>query len=342
MPARLGLSLAAMLVAGFAVAAGAEPQAVKPPGNEDCLACHSDPDVKRANGTTLFVDQPTYEHSRHASLACVDCHKDLASVQEFPHAETLAKVGCAACHDAEAAKYQDSIHAWAKEKAGLTASAPACADCHGTHNIKGPDESTSRVGRANIPATCGSCHQGVVEQYRHGIHAMALASGNANAPVCSDCHAAHTIRRVDTETWRLDVLKECGSCHVESLRTYRDTFHGQVTALGFVRVATCADCHGSHDIRPRRDPDSRIASTHLVATCGQCHHQASASFVRYDPHADRRNYDRSPTLYWVGLFMDGLLLTVFSFFGVHTLLWLGRGLYDRRIKPGRGASGRKP
>jgi nitrate/TMAO reductase-like tetraheme cytochrome c subunit len=336
---RQAVLLATLLSLGLAVGGVAEAQTVKPPANDDCLACHSDPDTKRANGTSLAVNPTTFEHSKHGPLACVDCHKDLATLQEFPHAEKLAKVSCASCHDAEAAKYHDSIHAWAKEKAGLTASAPACADCHGTHDIKGPGEPTSRVSRPNIPATCGACHKGVVEQYSRGIHAAALANGNAKAPVCSDCHTAHTIRRVDTEAWRLDVLNECGSCHAESLRTYRDTFHGQVTALGFVRVATCADCHGSHDIKPKRDSDSRIASAQLLATCGQCHHQANASFVRYDPHADRHNHDRSPVLYWVGIFMDGLLVTVFSFFGVHTLLWLGRGLHERRNK-GDGASGR--
>ena len=38
---------------------------------------------------------------------------------------------------------------------------------------------------------------------------------------------------------------------------------------------------------------------------------------------------RSASLYYTGRFMDGLLLVVFSFFGVHTLLWLGRGLKER-------------
>lgn len=48
---------------------------------------------------------------------------------------------------------------------------------------------------------------------------------------CVDCHTAHQIARADTDRWRLSVLGECGSCHVESMRTYRDTFHDQVSPL---------------------------------------------------------------------------------------------------------------
>jgi hypothetical protein len=35
----------------------------------------------------------------------------------------------------------------------------------------------------------------------------------------------------------LDIVKECGTCHEDLFRTYRDTYHGQVTSLGFTRTA---------------------------------------------------------------------------------------------------------
>jgi hypothetical protein len=120
------------------------------------------------------------------------------------------------------------------------------------------------------------------------------------------------------------VIKECGTCHVEAIRTYRDTFHGQVTQLGFVRVAACADCHGAHDIFPKSDPRSMVSPERVVQTCGSCHQGANESFVKYDPHADRHNRERNPLLYWSSKFMETLLLGVFLFFGVHTALWFTR------------------
>jgi len=330
MARRLGLALATILLfLGSASTAGAQAQPPKSPANDDCLACHGDAEAKRENGTSVAVDQKVFADSKHGPLECVDCHKDLATIQEFPHPEKLAKVNCASCHDEEGAKYHDSIHSWAKEKAGL-AVAPACADCHGTHDIRGTDDKTSRVFRANIPATCGSCHQGVLDKYRVGIHATKRDAGNDAAPVCADCHTDHGIQRTDTDAARLSVTAECGTCHAESMRTYRDTFHGQVTRLGFVRVATCADCHGAHDIFPKADARSMVNAANRVTTCQKCHPSANENFAQYDPHADRHDKARSASLYYTGKFMDGLLISVFGFFGVHTVLWFSRGLKERR------------
>jgi len=324
--------LATWLSTGASGIAAAAPADVTPPANDDCLACHGDASLKRDDGRSLAVDAKLFEGSMHGPLACVDCHADLAKA-ELPHEAKLARVRCASCHDDIGGKYHDSIHAWAKEKAGLTTAAPSCADCHGTHDIKAHTDQTSRVFRDRVPATCGSCHAGIREQYDRGIHAAALKKGDSRAPVCVDCHTTHSIQRVDTDKWRLSVTRECGTCHVESMRTFRDTFHGQVTALGFVRVAACADCHGAHDIVPQSDARSTVSPARLVQTCGRCHSGATASFVRYDPHADRHDKARNSSLYFAAQFMNWLLLGVFAFFGLHTVLWLQRAIRAQREVP---------
>lgn len=329
MAGRLGFCLAGVLWLGFAAGAAAQSQAAKPPANDDCLACHGDADAKRENGTSIAVDAAVFAESKHGPLACVDCHADLATLQEYPHPERLARVSCATCHDEEGAKYQDSIHSWAKERAGLTTAAPACADCHGTHDIRGTGDPKGRVFRANIPATCGSCHQGVKTRYDAGIHAAARQAGNDAAPVCADCHTAHTITRADNDRFRLDVTTECGTCHGQVVESFRRTFHGKVTELGFVRVAACADCHGAHDILPASNPASTIAKANLVQTCGRCHQGANESFVRYDPHPDPNNYARSPVMWWVNRFYTVLIAGCFAFFGLHSVLWFRRSWRER-------------
>jgi hypothetical protein len=186
------------------------------------------------------------------------------------------------------------------------------------------------VFRANIPATCGSCHQGVVARYNQGVHAVALKNHNAMAPVCTDCHTAHTIQRADTDKWRLAVTSECGTCHAQVVDSYRRTFHGKVTELGFTRVAACADCHGAHDILPASNPASTISQGRLVETCRKCHSGANERFVKYDPHPDPRNYRRSPLMWWVNRFYTVLIAGCFGFFGLHSALWFRRERIERK------------
>lgn len=323
---RIGLVCAAALLATWVSgSAAAAPADAGPPANEDCLACHGDGSLKRDDGRSLAVDAQQFEGSKHGPMACIACHADLAKA-DLPHEPKLVRVQCASCHDEIGGKYRDSIHAWAKDKAGLSTAAPSCASCHGTHDIKAHTDRTSRVFREQVPATCGSCHAGIREQYDKGIHAVALKKGDSRAPVCVDCHTTHSIQRTDSVKWRLSVTAECGSCHVESARTFLDTFHGQVTSLGYVRVAACADCHGAHDILPRSDPRSTVSEARRLDTCRRCHPAATASFVQYDPHADRHDKARSPVLHYAARIMNVLLLGVFAFFAVHTGLWLRRGL----------------
>jgi hypothetical protein len=170
------------------------------------------------------------------------------------------------------------------------------------------------------------------------VHGRAVARGNAAAPVCSDCHSAHHIQRVEGSPWQLDVIRECGTCHDESLKTYRDTFHGKVSTLGIARVAKCADCHGAHNIQRTSDQRSKVSATNIVATCRQCHPTANAAFAQFHPHAEAENRERFPKLYWASLLMTGLLVGVFGFFGVHTLLWFPRSLLERLRHGRHGAS----
>ena len=90
-------------------------------------------------------------------------------------------------------------------------------------------------------------------------------------------------------------------------------------------------------ILPASDPASPIAPGNLVATCGKCHANASASFVKSDPHADKHNPERNAALYFAAKAMQFLLFTVFGFFGLHTALWLARG-----FKESRGSASRAP
>ncbi len=332
----------------------------------DCTACHADlvsaelphatPVAKVDCGTCHESAVAAFDESIHAvarrngaahvAATCVDCHSthDIRSASD-PESRTYPltlPTTCNRCHADEEtiAKghiaignvgdlFKDSIHGRAISRSGLLVAAN-CTSCHGAHDIRKKDDSQSRVFRANIPQVCGTCHEGIHTQFTRGAHGAAWASGQTDAPVCSDCHSAHSIERADVGSWELDTVNECGTCHLDKIKTYRDTFHGQVTSLGFVRVAKCSDCHGAHEVLPKTDERSMIAPGRVLSTCQTCHEGATAGFAEYDPHADKDNRERNPELYYASRFMHWLLIGVFGFFGLHAVLWLPRSAMERR------------
>jgi hypothetical protein len=275
-----------------------------------CAGCHGDHDILPAK------DPASRTYHLNLPQTCGRCHGDERTIRAGPIA--IGNV---------AASFEDSIHGRALSRAGLMV-APNCATCHRAHDIFPANDTRSPVFHANVPATCGRCHEGILNQYQPSVHARAVAQGRA-AAVCSDCHSAHGIKAAGVPAWRLEVVRECGTCHEESIRSYRDGFHGQASALGFTRVAACADCHGAHDIAATADPRSRVHGANRVATCGGCHPGANANFVKYDPHADPRDPERSRAVYYTSRFMKLLLAGVFTFFAVHTALWFPRSWRDR-------------
>jgi hypothetical protein len=326
-------------------------------GQMACVDCHADlakatefphPEKLQRVACATCHDEPVAAHARsvHAQVekgaTCVSCH---GTHDILPSSDTASRTHplnvlktCATCHAGGhlvgpageiGTEYRDSVHGRAIERSGLTVAAN-CSSCHSSHDIRRKRDPESRVNRANVAATCGTCHQGIQTLYARSIHAQQVVQGKTGAAVCSDCHTSHRIQRTENDAWRLAVIEECGTCHVEKIATYRDTYHGKVTELGFTRVASCSSCHGSHDILPAHDPQSSVSPQNRVATCRRCHGDANENFAKYDPHADKHNRERNPALYYTNRFMQALLLGVILFFGAHTLLWFPRSFRARR------------
>jgi hypothetical protein len=91
-----------------------------------------------------------------------------------------------------------------------------------------------------------------------------------------------------------------------------------------MEVAHCWDCHGPHEVLPASDPRSPVNRANLIKTCGQCHKDANAKFVSYQPHANAYDFHSNPALYSIRIFMDLLLWSVLGFFAIHTILWFMR------------------
>jgi hypothetical protein len=326
-----------------------------------CTGCHSDiktfphPDqIAKVNCASCHADAAaalaSSVHAKASPQLCTACHggaHEIVAVKDpqSPVYPLNLPRTCGACHANKEfaqqhnlpdvySEYMDSIHGFALTKDGLLVAA-TCSSCHGSHDILAPRDPKSKVNRANIPATCGACHNGIEQQYRSGIHGQAFEAGDTDAPVCTNCHTAHQISNVREASFQVKTSATCGGCHVEKYGTYRDTFHAQVSALGYTETAHCWDCHGEHDIRPASDPTSPVAQANLVGTCGKCHTGATASFVSYSPHADSHNGKKFPALHASAIFMNALLAGFLGFSALHTLMWFIR-LRARRGRPEGG------
>src|SRR6516162_5873628 len=133
---------------------------------------------------------------------------------------------CGACHgkqmvmagsgvsSAPFTSYEQSVHG--KAVAGGSDKAAVCTDCHGTHEILAAANPKSPIAKSNVPATCAKCHESIQHEYAQSIHGQAMARGNWQAPVCTDCHGIHTIKAPKDPNSAVaseNVQNTCGSCH---------------------------------------------------------------------------------------------------------------------------------
>lgn len=190
----------------------------------------------------------------------------------------------------------------------------SCTDCHA-------DINTILHPAQLQPVDCTACHRAVARKLSTGAHAPGSGS---HVPTCVTCHGTHDIQKASSAAFRNTIPQTCGACHRQHYQGYMDRFHGQAATLGMSEAPRCSDCHDAHRPLPANNPDSRVAPVNLVTTCGACHRNINANFTRFDPHPQPWNRAHSPLVYWWNLFMVVLLVGVFGFFGLHTVLWLQR------------------
>jgi cytochrome b subunit of formate dehydrogenase len=223
--------------------------------------------------------------------------------------------------------------------AGSVHAALACTACH-TTITEVPHKSaglTPAATRRKIPALCGRCHANALKDYQSSVHGKQITSGsNVHAAVCTDCHTTHAVARPQLAATRRAITKECGGCHTDAMASYTKTYHGQVLALGYANVATCADCHRGHAVLPPSDPASSVSPAKLLGTCRTCHQDATTGFATFQAHATTDNFARYPYNWIASKFVWMLIIVTFVVFWTHSLLWLYRELRDRqqrRLRP---------
>lgn len=328
------------------------------PSSAYCLLCHSQPDrswtLPSGEVLPLTIDPSILAQSVHGEtnpqgpLACADCHTN----HRFPHPQQLSQsirefqleryVTCRNCHEEQYTHQQDSVHNRALEQGRLEAA--TCIDCHGAHDIQPPDQPRQRIS-----LTCGRCHGAIFDLYRQSVHGAALLEeGNPDVPTCIDCHGVHNIADPTTTLFRVRSPQLCATCHADPeltakydlsanvFESYLTDFHGSTVALFeqqdpnvATNKAVCVDCHGAHDIARAAEENSSVIRANLLATCQQCHPNATSDFPDAWVGHFPPTLESHPLLFTVNLFYSILIPVTVAAFAILVATDVFRRLRER-------------
>lgn len=133
-----------------------------------CADCHADEDVTAEWEQSLhgqLIDEGDY-----TSATCASCHGghsiarlDTQAARDQLH--LASEQMCAPCHMDEWENYDDWYHGRAYKRGALDA--PACWDCHGSHEVLAVADPESLMYPTNAVETCAieGCHRGTGETF---------------------------------------------------------------------------------------------------------------------------------------------------------------------------------
>ncbi|MBM3151997.1 MAG: hypothetical protein FJZ96_07325, partial [Chloroflexi bacterium] len=171
---------------------------------------------------------------------CLYCHGRSDLSMTMPSGEIVALT-------IDSSHFGDSVHGEL-----------ACTNCH--TEISGYphpefDQQSTRDVSMKWYTSCRQCHSEQYDATLDSVHQVALAGGNTNAAICTDCHNPHTQAAITDESGsllpeaRLAIPATCAQCHSAIYEQYQASVHGAgLTGEGNPDVPTCIDCHGVHSI----------------------------------------------------------------------------------------------
>ncbi|MFB3917398.1 MAG: hypothetical protein ACE14M_11755 [Terriglobales bacterium] len=277
----------------------------------DCMRCHNNHNLKAANGRSMFVQASEVAASRHAKVACSQCHSEVNASKVRPCETITRQVDCSKCHEEIGQQYQRSTHGQLFAK--NDPNAPTCRECHGTHKILGKHDPVSRTFATNVPALCATCHRegqqaavrytgsqhDITTHYRESIHGKGLLkSGLTVTATCTNCHTAHReLPRKDPESTvnPKNVPATCGRCHHGIQELFVESVHSAKVTKTDQQLPVCSDCHSAHSIR-RADEDG--FKLDIMNKCGRCHGEiAKTYFDTYHGKVSRLGYTKTAKCY---------------------------------------------
>jgi hypothetical protein len=175
-----------------------------------------------------------------------------------------------------------SVHVSQDSFAQSVHSAIGCTGCHAGISLPGhpaavqPIASKREFSIATVQV-CRTCHTDKFEQWGKSVHAALVSEGNPAAPICTSCHAPHTMIKGAAQI--MDTVP-CRTCHGAIFTAYAGSVHGILRSGGLTQAPLCFNCHGAHDI------DVASAGVGRRDVCLGCHTEAAASHKSWLPNVD--------------------------------------------------------
>lgn len=137
----------------------------------------------------------------------------------------------------------------------------ACLACHGDRDALREKIQTEGRSVDGLFVDAGA--------YRASLHAK---------QTCSGCHFdfddfPHDLEAVESI--------DCQECHDSAVEAYQASEHAEANDDG-KHAATCADCHGVHDILRATDRSARLHPLNIYKLCGSCHFEVDVNTATVD------------------------------------------------------------
>ncbi len=233
---------------------------------------------------TLLLALPEYATAKKVDIlenagACMACHASQGMTKIFRNNEKLSVY-------VSQGDFKTTVHRSLN-----------CTDCHQkisleSHPGSGVYESRS-VFALEAAAACRTCHP---DSQLNAKPNHAFLTNKSNAPPCTGCHGAHTVKRISEWKPALTDNQYCLTCHKQKLS--KTLSNGEVISLSIDPAQlsasvhnkhTCSDCHSefsanSHPVKTYES--SRKRSIAISEACNRCHSdkiRAVRDSIHYNP-----------------------------------------------------------
>lgn len=198
---------------------------------------------------------------------CLECHSQEKFEKQMANGEKL------------------SLHIPGKEFAASVHSPVGCAGCHSDIDLKKHPETskkkiTVREHAIALVQVCKDCHDDKFKLYDGSIHATLVKDGNEAAPLCTDCHSPHAVRKNTSSMPIAEV--SCRQCHSPIYKAYAASVHGLARSQPDGKGAPlCPDCHKAHEVKAAASGDQ------IKDACLTCHSDSLVLHKKWLPNAER-------------------------------------------------------
>lgn len=276
-----------------------------------CSGCHTDVSMDK-HPSTQYKSKKDFAFL--ASKACRMCHTDEQLMSKPAHRSALLRANAPPCSDCHGAHSIRKIADWKKtvgdsqycltchkhdinilnngeilslsvDEAEIRKSVHSshrCFNCHTgfskeSHPIK-TFSSKRELSIAISSEACKKCHPEKNMKFQDSIHSKVLKKGNLNAPICTDCHGAHSVgSKAMLETMS---GMPCIKCHKIIFEDYKKSAHFNAKVKGVKSAPMCSSCHYAHEIKPT------LISQSVRTVCMGCHKKAIDTHEKWLPNAD--------------------------------------------------------